>query len=57
MNEIKSGLSYLKDDIENMSEDEKRIEELAKMVDFNKQNQKGEGPKKLKSKKKKKLKQ
>ena len=51
MNEIKSGLSYLKDGIENMSEDEKRIEELAKMVDFNKQNQKGEGPKKLKSKK------
>ena len=50
INVIKSGLSDLKKEIEKMGEDEKRIEELDKMVNivvkiilFNIQNQQGQG--------------
>ena len=50
INAIKSGLSDLKKEIEKMGEDEKRIEELDKMVNivvkiilFNIQNQQGQG--------------
>ena len=50
INVIKSGLSDLKNKIEKMGEDEKRIEELDKMVNivvkiilFNIQNQQGQG--------------
>ena len=50
INMIKSGLSDLKKEIEKMGEDEKRIEELDKMVNivvkiilFNIQNQQGQG--------------
>ena len=52
---IKSGLSDLKDEIKEMSEDEIKIEKPDKIVDlvkkileFNEQNQKGEGLKILK---------
>ena len=50
VNMIKSGLSDLKDEVEKMSENEKRIEQpdrvvdiVEKILDFNNQNQKGQG--------------
>ena len=55
LNVIKSGLSDLKDDIKEMSEDEIKIEKpdkivnlVKKILEFNEQNQKGEGLKILK---------
>ena len=56
VNVIKSGLSDLKDKIKEMSEDEKKIEQITKILkivedilEFNEQNQSGEGLKILTS--------